>query len=282
MSPVFGATRFRAFTLVEVLAIIFVLFGLAAVLTPGLARTRKDNLAARCLNNHRQLIQSWTMYATDNQNNLVAANNGTGRPMWMTGDVYIGFPATLSHVDYQRDIAVSPLWSYTAKEPLIFRCPSDQSSIVFSGTRRPRVRSISMSPAFGTGEWLNSSGGTFSGVGPFRTYQKLSDVRIPSKTFVFADEHPDSINDGVIAVACNGSWVTDPQNAGEWIIDYPASFHDGACSFSFADGHTELHKWVGNKIKAPASYGAVVLPSGQAGDSWRDIRWLAENTTVKR
>jgi prepilin-type processing-associated H-X9-DG protein len=29
--------------------------------------------------------------------------------------------------------------------------------------------------------------------------------------------------------------------------DLPASYHNGAGEFSFADGHSELHKWVNKK-----------------------------------
>ena len=46
------------------------------------------------------------------------------------------------------------------------------------------------------------------------------------------DEHPDSINDSLFAVPMTGTaWV-----------DVPASYHNGACGFCFADGHAESRK----------------------------------------
>jgi len=33
--------------------------------------------------------------------------------------------------------------------------------------------------------------------------------------------------------------------------DTPASYHNGACGFSFADGHGEIKKWVDQNTKAP-------------------------------
>ena len=47
------------------------------------------------------------------------------------------------------------------------------------------------------------------------------------------DEHPDSINDGY--------FINNPSGTA-W-QDIPASYHNGACGFSFADGHSEIKKW---------------------------------------
>jgi prepilin-type processing-associated H-X9-DG protein len=54
-------------------------------------------------------------------------------------------------------------------------------------------------------------------------------------TFVFVDEHPDSINDGAFYA---------PQSKSQF-VDVPATYHNKACGFSFADGHAEIHKWQG-------------------------------------
>jgi prepilin-type processing-associated H-X9-DG protein len=65
------------------------------------------------------------------------------------------------------------------------------------------------------------------------------------------------------------------------IIDFPASYHNGACGYSFADGHAEVHRWVGSKIKAPVRYNSSLALNVAPGDSKRDIEWLSDNTTVK-
>ena len=66
------------------------------------------------------------------------------------------------------------------------------------------------------------------------------------------------------------------------IIDVPASYHNGACGFSFSDGHSEIHKWRGSRIKVPVRNGNPVLPLplGAAGDSLVDVLWMCANTTV--
>ena len=112
------------------------------------------------------------------------------------------------------------------------------------------------------------------------TYNKLSTIVLPSKTWVFVDEHPDSINDAAFAVQCQGA---DNKSSAQ-IIDYPASYHNGSCGFAFAEGHSEIHKWRGSKIQPPARYKDYVLPlpGGPAGDSWVDVSWLADNSSVPR
>jgi hypothetical protein len=98
---------------------------------------------------------------------------------------------------------------------------------------------------------------------------------------VFADEHPDSLNDGVLAVACTGAEPNDPPGSA-YIIDYPASHHSGAGVFSFADGGADLHQWRGATIQPPVKFINAVALNTPARDSSDDIKWLASNTTVKR
>jgi prepilin-type processing-associated H-X9-DG protein len=124
---------------------------------------------------------------------------------------------------------------------------------------------------FGGGFWLP--------IANWRTYDKQSVIVLPSATWVFVDEHPDSINDAAFANQCNGA---DKPGSAQ-IIDMPASFHNGACGLSFADGHSEIHKWRGSKIKnSRVRYAVMGLPVGPAGDSWVDVNWMMENTTVRK
>jgi hypothetical protein len=130
-----------------------------------------------------------------------------------------------------------------------------------------------MSQTFGSGEWLTTA--------QYRIYQSATDIVFPVRTFVFVDEHPDSINDAAIAVQCQGAWPSDPVG-GEKIIDFPASYHNGACGFSFSDGHSEIHKWRGSRIKAPVTYTGTMSLNVPAGDSANDVRWMAWNASVPR
>src|SRR5690606_10787559 len=97
------------------------------------------------------------------------------------------------------------------------------------------------------------------------------------------DEHPNSINDASFAVQCTGNQPNDGQGNSK-IIDFPASFHNGACGLAFLDGHSEIHKWVGSYIKQRVVYSSQgALPLGSSsGDSWQDMHWLAERTSVRK
>src|SRR6185369_3329391 len=113
-------------------------------------------------------------------------------------------------------------------------------------------------------------------------YDKMSTIAIPVKTFVFVDEHPDSINDAAFAVACTFNQPTDPPNSAK-IIDFPSNWHNGACGFSMSDGHAEIHKWRGATIRnAPITYTGTLPLAVAAADSWMDTHWMAEYTTVHK
>ena len=69
------------------------------------------------------------------------------------------------------------------------------------------------------------------------------------------NEHPDSNNDAFFIVGVN---VT------QW-GDLPASFHNRACGFSFADGHAEIHKWQSATSVYPVRYNFATVPFDAAG-----------------
>ena len=60
--------------------------------------------------------------------------------------------------------------------------------------------------------------------------------------------------------------------------DLPASYHNGACGFSFADGHSEIKKWA----SATSKYTRVIYtyPPTMTFDAAgrRDFAWYLERT----
>jgi prepilin-type N-terminal cleavage/methylation domain-containing protein len=274
-----------AFTLIELLVVIAIIAILAAMLLPALARTKCRSQSVQCMNNLKQLNLAFLMYPGDFSDVLLACQNNMpdNRPNWIeTRGTTKGldFSAGAWNWDINNDITLSPLWPYTGKSAAIFKCPADMSTVVVGNVRKPRVRSNSMSQVFGKGEWLD--GGPNANQTVWRTYSKLTTILNPVRTFVFVDEHPDSLNDAAFATQCTANQPNDPPAAAR-IIDFPASYHCGACGFSFSDGHSEIHKWKGSTIKnAPITYTATLPLNVSAGDSWPDAHWMAENTTVKR
>jgi prepilin-type N-terminal cleavage/methylation domain-containing protein/prepilin-type processing-associated H-X9-DG protein len=248
------------FTLTELLVVIVMLGVLGVLILPALAGTKPNAVAFQCLQNQRQMVRAWQMYAEDNQSILVASldqpgGSGffNGRPIWMKGNVQVS--------PYNWDVNTltnSPLYNYVGKSFSPFKCPADLTSLTLAGTIYPSVRSISMSQVFDFGQWLPAT--------KYRTYGKLTEIVKPANTFVFIDENPIYMNDAAFATECDPSAKN--------IIDLPANYHDKAAGISFADGHAEMHRWTGPLI----SSGSLAL-SYSAADA-ADWQYLANNSTV--
>ena len=266
-----------AFTRIELVTVIAVVAVLVAIFLPALSEARPTDKAIVCLNNGRQLVLGWILYANDNHGGLVTPlNDGSAqtrnRPIYVNGDIsdYANRGNTNISV-----ITNGPLFTYTQRALDIYKCPSDDSAngqlsgLNHAGT--PRVRSLSMNEAFGFGSWLPST--------KYRLYSKTADVVNPSKTFVTVDEHPDSINDDSFAVQMVDQGVLTGS-----VVDAPSSLHNGAAAFTFADGHSEAHRWLSAKLKQPIHYltgGAILnIPTSLQDESLQDAGWLSEHTTV--
>ena len=100
----------------------------------------------------------------------------------------------------------------------------------------------------------------------YTQYLKQSQFRRPAMTWVTLDEHPDSINDAFFIVG---------RTASAW-GDLPASYHNGACGFSFADGHAEVHKWTSKTSIYGVRFYFSVVPFDAAGK--RDFQWYNDRT----
>ena len=141
-----------------------------------------------------------------------------------------------------------------------------------------------MSQVFSKGEWLDSGGGTTQVSANWRIYQKSSDIALPSKTFVFIDEHPGSINDSAFATTCGGNQPADSP-AQAYMIDMPGNWHNGACGVAFSDSHGEIHKWISGYLKGLPTgdgYSPPLRISGNIPDLWKDAHWLAEVSTIHK
>jgi prepilin-type N-terminal cleavage/methylation domain-containing protein/prepilin-type processing-associated H-X9-DG protein len=275
----------RGFTLVELLVVIAIIAVLAAMLLPALARTKVKAQGISCMNNTRELMVAWHIYADDNIDVLPPNEDNGSSGNWVSGELdYDGANSVNTSVQNLLDPAISVMGPYV-KSPGAFKCPADRSTVVVSNQAMSRVRSLSMSQAIGThldppvrpvtGGWLN--GNQDANQHLWRTYGKLSAITVPTPDFVWVliDEHPDSINDAAFAVECG---LTG--NAAK-IIDWPASFHGGAGGLSFADGHSEIHKWRDNRIMPLPTY-STGLQHNVGSPNNPDVAWLQARTSARK
>lgn len=227
------------------------------------------------MNSQKQLALAWVMYANDNQDKLAinsdysASFNGT--PSWV-GPGWMDWSAASINTNTQFlvDDQYSLLGRYLGRNFNVFACPASryvsptQSALGWS----QRVRSCVMNGALGDGDknGLGSPGWTRW------VAKKMGQLHNPgpSDSWVFSDEHPDSIDDGIMYV----DYYYAKTGTGQF-TELPGSQHAGKCGMSFADGHAEIHKWMGGKATAPVKYSPQrnILTQNDP-----DLRWLASHT----
>lgn len=267
--------RAGAFTLLELLVSVSVTVVLASLLLPALASTRERTDRIQCVDNQRQIILAWSLFANDHRGHLPAngyspAGGSLTEPRWVQGYLNpMAAPGDLANEELLRNPAYSQLAAYLPRAD-VYHCPSDRPTDTINPAQTTRIRSYSMNAYVG---WASIAQRPIQP--GYRVFQNWDDMDSPgpARVMVLIDVRPESICWPFFGVNMNAG--ADAQ-----FFAYPASYHNGGAQVVFADGHVERHKWRDQRTVNPGNllfHGHDTPSPGNA-----DLAWLRSVATTRK
>lgn len=225
--------RQNGFTLIELLVVIAIIALLLSIIIPSLRVAKQYATGVVCVSNIRSLSTAWFMYAQENDERLVGANNTSAdapRYDWTEYPQDENGDYRDSVEDRYRGIRAGQLFAYT-EDVEVYHCVGDRRMFdVGNGA----YLSYAIQGYMNGG--LPEDGITSPGTpDPKYNIKKYTEISIPSNKVVFVEEAQIGYN--------HGNWALQIFDGKHW-HDRLAIWHNEKSTLGFADGHAELHRWV--------------------------------------